>query len=662
MVSVVRRTRRTVPPEHMDLATWQMPSLDDLDEGARRRFHSLSEAVATYVDGGVISKYLEARGIHRELFYRAFDKCLTLDERGKPFGWLGLLPYIEVKPRQRTAPIEVPAGSKGGLSGALQMFLRANKDIRAALHAYLNTNAKRKPEGEAGIRHKSVHMEFLRLCKENDPEQASWPFTAARRAAGAIRAFVCQYIRCNYDRIVATQFGDKAATKSKAGNGHESRLIACMPFDIVELDEHTAGFIGSVKIETPEGTRIVDAGRTTILLIADRLKGWILGFKVIFRDAANSGDVLDVLHAATVGEPGYAHRKSDEVPTRPLVDLDERFGWCSFNCLLLDNALIHLAEEVVARTRALCGCSVNFGPVHTPARRQLVERIFGELERAGFKRLRTTTGSGPLDPKRQNPEKEARGSTLAENEIVQIVARLVNKHNTNIGKQNLAASAYQRMSSLIAGEERGQYLFPFLPPLHVGEPDLSKLIVRVQVKGKERTGRRPYFSFLEADYTSTEMAKAWDLVDEWIVLHVDRANIRKIPAFHGGKPIGTCMAGGRWRFSDHSMDLRQYINKLLREGYIKNDFDDDVIAEFAKKVGNDTKSKKPSQKTTKSSVRQLADHSVRRNEETQSDQDAAAQDAENAVNELLSRASEGSQSKYMQWEDIGAFNGDGHGN
>jgi hypothetical protein len=64
----------------------------------------------------------------------------------------------------------------------------------------------------------------------------------------------------------------------------------------------------------------------------------------------------------------------------------------------------------------------------------------------------------------------------------------------------------------------------------------------------------------------------------------------------------------------------------------------------------------------KSSVRQLADHSVRRNEETQPDQDAAAQDAENAVNELLSRASEGSQSKYMQWEDIGAFNGDGHGN
>lgn len=657
----VRQTLRTAPPEHLALDTWEMPALDDLDVEQKQRFHALTKAIWHYVGGGNLSRHLRDNGIHQEVFYRAFDRCLTLDARGKPLGWVGLLPFIEVKPRQRKAPIEANACNKGGLSGALELFLRKNKEIREGLHAYLDKNAKRKPSGEAGIRHKSAHIEFLRLCEVNDPGKEHWPFTSRRRAAGSIRAFVCHYLKNNYDRIVATQYGDKAATKSKAGTGQESRLVACMPFDIVEMDEHAAGFIGSVKIQTPEGTRILDAGRLTLLLLADRHKGLILAFKVIFRGAANSGDILDVLHAAMVGEPGYAHRKADEAPVRPLVDLDQRFGWCGFNCVLLDNALIHLADEVVSRAMALCGCAVNFGPIKTPARRQLVERIFNALERAGFKRLKTTTGSGPLDPKKQSPEEEARRCTLTDIEIVHLVAGLVQKFNTDIGKHNLAASPCQRMTSLISGEEQGQYLFPFLPPLQPGEADLSKLVIRVPVKGNEKTGRRPYFSYLEADYTSTEMAKTWDLTDKWIVLHVTRSNIRKIPAFHNGKPLGTCMPGGRWQWSDHSIDLRQYINQLTREGYIENDFKGDVVAAFTEQLGKDVVSTKNAKKAAKPSVRQLGDHLIRREEAGAADEEISSQEAEQAVHELLNRASESSSSSdYMQWDDIGAFNGDGH--
>ncbi len=656
----VRNTLRTVPADRLALDTWEMPALDDLEVEQKQHFHVLAKAIWHYVGGGTLSKHLRDNGIHQEVFYRAFDRCVTLDTRGKPLGWVGLLPRIEVKPRKRTASIEEYAGKKGGLSGALEQFLRLNKEIRGALHTYLNKNAKRQPGGEAGIRHKSVHIEFLKLCSVDDPAHERWPFTCQRKGAGAIRNFVCSYLRNNYDRIVATQFGDKAATKSKAGTGHQSRLVACMPFDIVEMDEHAAGFIGSVKIQTPEGTRILDAGRITILLLADRFKGYILGFKAIFRDSANSGDVLDVLHAATVGEPGYAHSKAEEAPVRPLVDFDQRFGWCGFNCLLLDNALIHLANDVVSRTMALSGCAVNFGPVHTPARRQLVERIFNALERSGFKRLRTTTGSGPQDPKKQNPEEAAQKCTLTDIEIVKLIADLVHKFNTNIGKQNLAASPAQRMASLISGEEREQYLFPFLPPQQPGESDLSKLVIRVQVKGNKKTGRRPYFSYLEADYTSTEIAENWELIDKWIVLHVTRSNIRSIPAFHNGKPLGECRPGGRWRHSDHSIDLRKYINQLTREGYIDNDFNGDVVAAFTEQLGKDVISTKNAKKAAKPSVRQLGDHIVRREEACAVDEEGLSQEATEAVSELLNRASKPNSGDYMQWEDIGAFNGDGH--
>ncbi len=656
-----RQTLRTTLPEHLALDAWEMPTLDSLDASQKKQFHSLAGAIRHYVGGGNISQYLRDHELHRETFYRAFDRCVTSGNRGKPMGWLGLLPYIEVRPRKRTAPIEASAGAKGGLSGALQLFLRENPAVRDGLHGYLCKNAKRKPGGEAGIRHKSVHVEFLRLCEADDPSKERWPFTSRRFAAGAVRSYVCHYIACNYDKIVDTQFGDKAATKSKAGTGHQSRLVACMPLDIVEMDEHNAGFIGSVRIQTPEGSRVVDAGRVTILLLVDRHKGLILAFKVVFREAANSGDALDVLHAAMVGEPGYAHRQISDSPERPLVELDPRFGWCGFNCLLLDNALIHLADELVSRTMSLCGCAINFGPVGTPARRQLVERIFNSMERAGFRRLRTTTGVGPLDPKRQNPEEVARRCTLTETEIVTLVADLVRKHNTDIGKHNLAASPVQRMVSLIAGEERDRYVFPFLPPLQQGEADLSILVVRVPVKGNQKTGRRPYFSYLEADYTSPLLARAWDCVDKWIVLHVTRSNIRNIPAFHNGRALGTCMPGGRWRWSDHSSDLRRHINQLTREGYITNDIGCDVVAAFTEQIGKDVVSTNSDKRAAKPSVRQLADHAVRRQGVDVTDGESSSRDAAQAVHDLLDRAGQKEAPNYMQWDDIGAFNGDGNG-
>ncbi|PZQ32476.1 MAG: hypothetical protein DI562_03465 [Stenotrophomonas acidaminiphila] len=654
-----RLTLKTTPPERLDLASWVMPSLEGLDSAQQKRFYSLKDAITSYVGGERITPLLQQLSIWKEVFYRAYDKCVALDERGRPIGWVGLLPNLEMQPRQRRKPL--PQHQCKGLAGALGLFLSQNGEIAEALNNYLLLNAKRKPGGEAGIRHKSVHMEFLRLCKAKDPDEQSWPFKSRRRGAGAVRKFTNTFLISHYDAIVATQYGDKAATKSKAGNGHVSRLTACMPMDIVEIDEHAMGCIGTVRIQTPEGSRFLDAGRMKLLLLADRHKGWIMAFKVIFREEANAGDAMDVLHAGMVGEPDWAHRAEDQRPTRPLADLDDRFGWCGFNCLLLDNALIHLAEELVSRVMALSGCAMNFGPVKTPARRQLVERIFNELERAGFKRLPQTTGAGPLDPKRQNAEAAARACVVSEREIVGLVVNLVRKFNEKAGKANLAASPAQRMHALICGPERDQYLFPFLPPLREGEADLSKSIAQAKIRGNKSTGRRPYFTFLDVDYTNPGMSKDWALLGQTADLHVVRTNVRYVDAFHQGRPVGTCQAGGRWRWSDHSIDLRRHINQLLREGYIDNDRNDDVVAAFLQKVAADNAKvkEKGKSKPSKADVRQMGDHNARRDIPNDvATTTTQEREAEAAVNELLDRASESSSSNYLPWDDIGALNGD----
>lgn len=180
-----RLTLKTTPPERLVLASWAMPSLEGLDAAETKRFYSLKEAITDYVHGSRITQLLQAKSIWREVFYRAYDKCVALDGRGMPIGWVGLLPYLEIQPRQRRKPL--PKHQSKGLAGALAQFLRQNSDIAAALESYLLLNAKRKPGGEAGVRHKSVHMEFLRLCEAKDPDMQSWPFTSRRRGATAVR-------------------------------------------------------------------------------------------------------------------------------------------------------------------------------------------------------------------------------------------------------------------------------------------------------------------------------------------------------------------------------------------------------------------------------------------------------------------------------------------
>ena len=126
-----RLTRSTTPPERLVLTSWPMPNITGLSSEQRKRFYALKDALTAYVEGQTITPLLKGLGIWGEVFYRAYDKCVALDERGKPFGWVGLLPYLEIKPRRRTAPL-VKRG-RGGLAGALMQFLDTHSDIAEAL-------------------------------------------------------------------------------------------------------------------------------------------------------------------------------------------------------------------------------------------------------------------------------------------------------------------------------------------------------------------------------------------------------------------------------------------------------------------------------------------------------------------------------------------------
>lgn len=324
-----------------------MPDVSGWPQREQAYFIKLKSLIEDYARGMSMNRRLLQEGIPWQTLLRKFSHCVTLKADGQVVGWNALIPYKRVSPFKRVAPpIKAGRSDQGGLSGVLNAFLRANPEISNSLNEYLWRAATRKQGSEAGIRLTSVHEYFIHIVRKHGFAEDAWPLNTVTQAESSIRRYAKRFIRENYDDIVAHQFGRTAAAKARTGTGYATRLRSTLPLDVVELDEHSVDFIGSIGIKTPDGMRWVEMRRATIILLADR-KGCVLSFKVTFRREANTDDILDVLAIAFGEAPdvGYYTSTYDHLKGALPVSLGGSLARCAFNLLEVDGALTHLADE-----------------------------------------------------------------------------------------------------------------------------------------------------------------------------------------------------------------------------------------------------------------------------------------------------------------------------
>lgn len=660
-MSATRYTRKNAPRDWLRTEQWPSPDVTAWDEDDRNRFNTLVEGITQYIAGRTIDSWLRDHEVSWEEFLRAFNRCLARDARGAPIGWNGLVPHSRTGPSVRKAEL-VQSGRKnrGGLAGAMQKLLCDHPDLKRRFDQYLLENAKRTGSSEAQLRQKSAHQFFIRLCEEDGISASRWPLNAAKKGRGAVRLYIDAFIGDRYDDVVGTQFGQRAAAKAKTGTGHFSRLTATRFYDVVELDEHSAHFMGSVGIRTESGMRWMPLGRLTVIAVVDR-KGAVLAVTVICRREANADDILDLLNATFGNAPTY--RYSSDIYAGQAggfpVDLGDPFNRCAFNQLLVDSALAHLAAPIIGRARDIGGFDVNLGPVGRFERRPFVEGAFHALERLGFHRLKTTTGTGPHDPKRQSPEKAAMDATIDLDSLIDLIMAQFADANSRTGKPNFARSHLDCLRDLATeGNEFGM-IFPVLPPPQLGQPSLNVSVVPVRVRGSQVKGRRPSVYFEEETYVGTTLANRWDLIGKTLLAHVRRANIQTIEIRTGdGELIDTLTVSGRWRHSPHTLETRRHINWLIRTAQINVRYDEDPVHVHQKMVGE--LAAKPSGKgrgAGKSMVAAHAEQTRAANAEASKASEEALQKALADVREAALEPNEYVDKRRWRMDDLGALNG-----
>lgn len=580
------------------LEKWPRAITDGLDAKQREHYEFHMKAMELYFAGEPVSAISLTTGVARTRLADLAKKCLLPAADGNIFGFRALLPYIRVKDYERTAEEQRKfPEAKGGHAGMLGKLLARFPDIEGALAMHVRQEAKRLQIPEHKLRARDLHRIFIRFLIEKSAARTEWPFTAKFRGKRSIEQYMRKLLDRNFAKAVHTREGQDARAHLNVGTGHEAFLIYDEPYAAIEIDAYSIESHLTAAFKTPEGTETdVLLERLWLIAAVERFSSAILAYSVVYRSEVNADDVLKVIRQAATGQwkpldltiPGLKYPKGAGLPNGVIPNA---YGavWSS---MLFDGALAHLSKTVHERARRLLGCSVNWGPVAHFERRPNVERTFNQIAVDLFKRLPSTTGSGPKNGRADNAEAKAVSHRIRADDVEELLDVTIAQHNATPSEGNSFLSPLDVLRYFL-DDPHQRFLVRRLPAQSAKQAQTFASREVVTVRGGPDTGRRPYVQLDRVHYTSPVLANAGYLVNQSLTLEIDNEDMRQVTAFlPNGAELGVLKAKGKWGLTKHSRRTRLAINSLLYKRVITVTEFDDPVQVYMRHIAQTAKNKK----------------------------------------------------------------------
>jgi hypothetical protein len=358
------------------------------------------------------------------------------------------------------------------------------------------------------------------LCRELKLDVGKkYPFNTEWLGKVSLYTYVKNLIQENIDKATKEVFGADAAKSLQSGDGVDRPVFK--PFQRVESDAHHIDAFFCILILSPDGEIIRKVlRRLWIIFIFEVVSRAILGYQLSLREECDRNDVLEaVRHALTKWEPkqlripGLTYQAGAGFPSSH----NHRFVAACWDQFSVDEALVNVASEVKDKLRDVVGAIPIVLPGHNPNDRAGVERVFKTIESALFHRLPSTTGSGPADPRRGNPESAAIEYTIQLEDVRELLdVTAANYNNTpHEGINYRTPLEYLEFSC-----NRLNHWPRQASPAKV--IDLSSFDKRVFVRGKLEEGIKPHINFIGARYSSGMFKQAVSMIGKPITIRIDR--------------------------------------------------------------------------------------------------------------------------------------------
>lgn len=564
--------------------TWPNVLIDNIDISKREKVAAQISAVKLYMSNMRTSDITLLTGVKRDILPRLTRKCLTLGEDGIILGFRALLPYTRLAEYTRRAPQkEKFPEAQGGQSGLLGNLLRNNPDLEEQLVLYIRQDAKLHEIPEYKLRPRDLHRIFISLLRQIGHSDTEWPFSSKFRGKRSIEKYMRSVLLRNFSKTVATRGNGDARAHSYVGTAEEPFLEFNEPYAAVEIDAYKIESHLTVALQTPEGTETECLlERLWLIAAVDRFSTAILAYTVVYRSEVNADDVLKVIREAATGrwikrtlQLPISYPEGGGLPSGVLPQAHGAI-WA---CTMLDGALAHLSQAVHERARKALGFSINWGAVGHFERRPNVEKTFDKIAEEVFKRLPSTTGSGPGRGRARDGEAKAIRHRIRAVDAEEILDVTIAQHNALPG----AGTSYLGPLGVLRyffEDKTDSFLVRRLPIDAFERARTLAVMETATVRGSLEDGRRPYVQLDGVHYTSPVLANAAHLIGRTVTLEIDEEDYRQVRAYlPNGADLGFLKAKGKWGLTKHSRRTRKTINRLVsKRVLVLSEFDDPMRA------------------------------------------------------------------------------------
>lgn len=552
-----------IPFEWRDPELWPTVDVSELTPDAQARFERLSRAIRHYmVTGGKLTAALTEARCSKAVFYEQLARCVKpVDGLGTIVGWEGLLWNKRFKVYARV-------NEGDGHAGRFSKWLRDNLAWEKRLIALIKKGGGGKTNASQAPNVRSVASQLIAEIKASCPE-SQYPRTTKSCGRRSIERYITRYISMNLS-TTEVWFGKGVAVRQHLGSGHFNFPLAAAPFDVVGCDAHVVDAIGIVIIDGPAGLQRVPVERMKLVPVICLYSRCVSGYDICIQPEISAANIEAAYLMGTykwtplklsIGGVSYDHGAG--FPVGVIDGLDE----VQPAAIHLDNAGQHFGKGVQQRIRRSVGCLVRWGGVGHWWRNAVVERFFQTLTHYGFKRLPSSTGSGPHDPLRpENPVAMAAGKGIEWHELIQLLDVLIANYNCKPSRALGGRSPLDVIRGALEAR-RGAWVPRMRPPYGANSPRPGIEIVGKRINGYVDTRVAPYVELDGTRYSSPELSMRYDWIGRKVCLHVPE-DMRTVEAFlQTGERIGVLRCLDRsWGLTAHSRQHRRLINRLIKDG------------------------------------------------------------------------------------------------
>lgn len=534
-----------IDARRLDVSTWPTVNDAQLEGDSVLRYRRKRDAILHYLEHRDLKVACELGGISADSLYRLVRRCTSDHGDGRLVGFRACLPYFRIAKYVRRAP-------GAGTAGLLSQLFRENPRIEEAMRDFALRRGNRLAfPARVGLTDLRNHL--LQLCREAGFTATMYPLNAAEGGIRSLARWRQQLLDAHGRAFVKEKFGADAARNFDGGWGAATTSID--PYTIWVFDEYTIDTFVTIGVPQRNGSKKwLPMARFKVISGRRRGSKDIVVCRAVLKMEPNALDFLEALEASirphqrmefTV--PGFQY------PPRSCFSSElDGCAWALPSLVMLDNSKAHLSEGNRRAITERLGCAVQFGIVGRPKARGDIESWHSYLARE-FRKLASTTGTGPRDTRRVEPEAASVALRLEVEHINQLLEMLVARFNTNPLNSLKGRSPIEAFENWVRDDNL------VLRQLPVGLREgfaLAEKQVVVRIACDVASGRMPLVRYQYADYMGPRLSAMRSRAGEECILVVNptEAHLAKLYAKDGSE-IDTLRARGIWH-APHSLDAR----------------------------------------------------------------------------------------------------------